>query len=798
MVSGYSAPPSEARSNARSRSSRMADAGLLLPPEATPTTLSRDMFTPVPPASSRAPSEPASHITNQHLSRVTGMESGSHRSGSHHGSHLGSHRTGATGTGAGGSRAGSARGARSVAASSVRGGRGVFSVVSDEEVIDVDGAPTTLADDDLDLPGAHHPYGAVHDENDPYGGPPPDPLEELEADTPLVRLAEVQGDLQAEAQGGKDPWLMVHLAQLALGHAKVVFRTMPAAMREEPLTLARAHYGLARAYQAHGCDKQASDHGKQALAAIPPDVADTEAAQALRCEVLVMRAEAYLSTASAPEATPEVAAAQARKALAQLVKAAGLQEPVIWEAEEEIEEEDSQGNIVTKIKEVEGSRIDEVKDMGVVALMAQCHGMIAESKMKAALAERQEKHNSLRSADETSSRLERRTDRGDAFYSAEQLERWRMQERAYRDEADHHEAEVSRLAGEAEAAYDAAMYCLNHVIDIEGRRLEEQVGRDQKTEHPTFRALWVRSLDFMAGIGEAYGLQGKAPEQLSMVTEVLSAFAQYGEGGWLPPARRLRALKDKGALLVAKGDHEGAVETYEELGHVVDELYGDDEVRKEVQSAEVLKLKGDVSLASGDFRQAQHLFSQALELYQRHLGVHAGVAQDLLHRIDEVKAYLADSRVMGRLASLPGAGGSGGSGGSGASHSGGGGGRSVHGSISGLGGLGGSTASTPKASASVLRSQSGRSILGGGGAGSVRPGSSLSMASGARASGYGTYGGGQLGAVTELDEEGSAAGSVAMPSLAPGHRLPHLNTISPSGRSRVSASVSGLGADMDE
>lgn len=39
--------------------------------------------------------------------------------------------------------------------------------------------------------------------------------------------------------------------------------------------------------------------------------------------------------------------------------------------------------------------------------------------------------------------------------------------------------------------------------------------------------------------------------------EVLSAFAQYGE--WLPAARHVKALKDKGALLVAKGDHVGAV-----------------------------------------------------------------------------------------------------------------------------------------------------------------------------------------------------------------------------------------------
>ncbi len=56
---------------------------------------------------------------------------------------------------------------------------------------------------------------------------------------------------------------MVHLAQVALGHAKVVVRTMPVAVREEPLLLPRAHQALARAYQRHGCDKQAADHGKQ-------------------------------------------------------------------------------------------------------------------------------------------------------------------------------------------------------------------------------------------------------------------------------------------------------------------------------------------------------------------------------------------------------------------------------------------------------------------------------------------------------------------------------------------------------
>ncbi len=64
-------------------------------------------------------------------------------------------------------------------------------------------------------------------------------------------------------QAGKDPWLVVNLAQLALGHAKVVWRTMPVTVREEPLLLAKAHFALARAYQGLGCDRQASDHGKQ-------------------------------------------------------------------------------------------------------------------------------------------------------------------------------------------------------------------------------------------------------------------------------------------------------------------------------------------------------------------------------------------------------------------------------------------------------------------------------------------------------------------------------------------------------
>ncbi len=36
--------------------------------------------------------------------------------------------------------------------------------------------------------------------------------------------------------------------------------------------------------------------------------------------------------------------------------------------------------------------------------------------------------------------------------------------------------------------------------------------------------------------------------------------------------------------------------------------------------------------------------SQAMEKFQTHLGVHAGVARDLAHRIDEVKAYISDAR----------------------------------------------------------------------------------------------------------------------------------------------------------
>lgn len=44
---------------------------------------------------------------------------------------------------------------------------------------------------------------------------------------------------------------------------QVVWRTMPVAVREEPLLLAKAHFALARAYQGHGCDKQAAEHCKE-------------------------------------------------------------------------------------------------------------------------------------------------------------------------------------------------------------------------------------------------------------------------------------------------------------------------------------------------------------------------------------------------------------------------------------------------------------------------------------------------------------------------------------------------------
>ncbi|GLI65916.1 hypothetical protein VaNZ11_009565 [Volvox africanus] len=647
----------------RVRSGRLDDAELLAPPEVDPVQLSRSMF------SQPAPRPPPAPLTNLHLKKVARLDANA----------ISGDGAGADGGGVvgGGGRSGgaaarirsarSARSGRSVAASSVRGGRAAFSVVSDEEVIDVDGEPTTLADEDLDIPPS--PGAAPDDEDvvpagprrrgpnrggnlgmsgiaglagDEYGGS--DPLEDLEADTPAVRLAEVTADLEAASQASKDPWVVVHLAQMALGHAKVVWRTMPVTVREEPLLLAKAHFSLARAYQGLGCDRQASDHGKQALAAIPKEVTDTEAARALRTEVQVMRAEALLSSAGVSGLTTEAACNQARKALALLVKAAGLQEPVAWTSEEA--EDNELGGI-------QRATIDSVSDAGIVALMAQSHGVLAEAKLKEAGSEDAERKSSLRSADEAAARLDRRTDRGDAFYSPEQLDKYRNQVQHFRDEADNHHAEVLRLAAEAERSYDAAMYCLNHVIDVEGARLEESFGREGKLAHPTFQALWRRSLDFFAGIGTAYAMQRKDALRLGIVNEILSAFAQYGTGGWLPPARHIQALKDKGALLVDRRDYESATACYEELTTVVTELFENDPVRKELQVAEVLKLRGDVALASGDFRMAQHMFNQALEFYQRHLGAQAAVAQDLLHRIDEVKGYLADTRVMGRLASLP-------------------------------------------------------------------------------------------------------------------------------------------------
>ncbi|GLC58057.1 hypothetical protein PLESTB_001313700 [Pleodorina starrii] len=698
MASGYPPQAPDGRNpSVRGRASaRPDDAELLAPPEVDPVQLSRNMF------SQPVPRPPPAPLTNHHLKKVARMDAPATSGGGAGGGGAGGGATGASGGGSGGrsgggggggataarirgSARGSARSARSVAASSVRGGRAAFSVVSDEEVIDVDGEPTTLADDDLDLPpspgadgvdeyydlygadaymGAAGPGGGGRGPafrgphrggtlgmsgiaglaGDEHGGGP-DPLEELEADTPAVRLAEVTADLEMAMQSSsKDPWVAVQLAQLALGHAKVVWRTMPVTVREEPLLLAKAHFALARAYQGLGCDRQASEHGKEALAAIPKEVADTEAARALRTEVQVMRAEALLSSAGSPGLATGAACNQARKALALLVKAAGLQEPVAWTAEE-VEDNELGG--------VQRSTIDSVTDAGIVALMAQSHGVLAEAKLKEAEAEDTARKSSLRSAEEAALRLDRRTERGDSFYSAEQLEKFRGQVQAFRDEADNHLAEVVRLAGEAERSYDGAMYCLNHVIDVEGSRLEESLGREGKLAHPTFQALWCRSLDFCAGIATAYALQRKDSSRLNILNEILSAFAQYGSGGWLPPARQLQALKDKGALLVDRRDYEDATACYEELTDVVTELYENDPVRRELQIAEVLKLRGDVALAGGDFRTAQHMFNQALEFYQRHLGVSAPVAQDLMHRIDEVKGYLADTRVLGRLASMP-------------------------------------------------------------------------------------------------------------------------------------------------
>ncbi len=64
-----------------------------------------------------APEPEPAPLTNMHLQRVARMDGG----------------------GAGGGGRGGDRRPRSAAASSVRGGRAAFSVVSDEEVIDVDG-----------------------------------------------------------------------------------------------------------------------------------------------------------------------------------------------------------------------------------------------------------------------------------------------------------------------------------------------------------------------------------------------------------------------------------------------------------------------------------------------------------------------------------------------------------------------------------------------------------------------------------------------------------------------------------
>ncbi|PNW70949.1 hypothetical protein CHLRE_17g740187v5 [Chlamydomonas reinhardtii] len=177
----------------------------------------------------------------------------------------------------------------------------------------------------------------------------------------------------------------------------------------------------------------------------------------------------------------------------------------------------------------------------------------------------------------------------------------------------------------------------------------------------------------------------------------------------------------------------------------------------------------------------------ALEAYQRHLGVHAGVARDLVHRIDEVKAYLADTRVMGRMASFGAAGaGRGGSGGGAGSSP-----PTPKGGSGGGGGLAAAAARSPASRGSPLTLPPGGG--GGGGSAAGRPGSSLSLQSHSHLLGPGRASAGGLYA---LDEDGggsggggmgstvSSAGASTIPALSPGHRLPHLNTLAPNGGAR--------------
>jgi hypothetical protein len=66
--------------------------------------------------------------------------------------------------------------------------------------------------------------------------------------------------------------------------------------------------------------------------------------------------------------------------------------------------------------------------------------------------------------------------------------------------------------------------------------------------------------------------------------------------------------------------------------------YPDDEAKLAVGQAEAFKLIGNVYIAKKFYRIALDHYTQAMDLFAKHLGPSSGLAVDLEHRINEIRA----------------------------------------------------------------------------------------------------------------------------------------------------------------
>lgn len=432
-----------------------------------------------------------------------------------------------------------------------------------------------------------------------------------------------------------------------------------------PLLLSSQHLRLAQAYGDEGCTPQALSHATSALEALPDPRTAAGRTSLASDDVVGLLTDVRLTLAELLLHSDPPRPAEALRHL-DLVPSASDSIDGYGREGDDFDDGSAAGDQQQRRRNGGGSGEPSAhQELVMAALRAQAHGFLGEAALAAARSHRAAKEDQQQQIRKLSA-MQR--DKLKGSYTASMLEgAVRDAEAAVRRE----DAQEEEACAAAEAELDAGIDSLMSVITV-----QEQRAKDVGDESPALRDalsdqcvnLRRRGAQLMYSLSQVRRLQGDYAAQLQLLQEILMNQDYYGEGAGGEQAEALLALqKEKGALLVAAGRYEEALQTYQQLlrspplpppgvarrpASRTRSSAGGSSAASQRQAAdlhasEMHKLIGSVHVAMGQYDAAEQAYRLAAQLFMTGAEVSAAHPE-----VAELQQRIADLRLAARAAQL--------------------------------------------------------------------------------------------------------------------------------------------------